>query len=856
MSWNLYLENLFRERTELDDLTFSIENGPEFCIPPIIKVSVLLTNELKKTSLNNIIMFPERSMSAYLYALTRTLHNLAENRRGQDYNPMKFQEGQLLKFKNHVVRFIDIIHDDNNEPRWIKIELADKLITQIQLAFAPHFQLTTTNRPLSSYKSFKKDHKVLEKSLLDGKTDNSFLTYLSNIKTHLGNTSIYVSPIMQTQFLVQNTKVNGQEAGKLLLFSQADHEGSIKPMTAGQADGIPALTIASDLYVAEKMVDDNYPVHSVLVQADQDIVDRQLDAIDSIIASKIPITLISDLYGIQETTNLKKRNFGFWVWNETSLSPFLLEEDSPVAFRVKNSIAKKIDYLKLECPLLSQTLQILNESRRNIETTAPNLIPVHDFLLRATFRSLRAITPITNIVEIQSSLERALYKLDEEKRFVSEELYSTLLGVIENVSTIYSGKFVLPKSQVVKELLSHAEQPLCIIVPDHTNKISLMEVLSRNAIDADDFQIYYPDEYIQNDEPSDGLTVVSGWFNKKTMQKIYQANITPEVLTLLYEIEDRWQSAFKTWEANHKREQAALNQVSLNSIGIEGTSSETVLPEDILPVASYEPDELETIELTMASSRYSAYKSTKGLESVDAIPVDYVGNVRAFLRIGRSIVTVTGMMYGTDDSIKETTPEKIKVGDFIVESSSSKDIVREIADHILENSGYKNLRDLASMWKETLMIMERLSGWEVTLHNLKAAGCIRHPSTIREWLVNEKRISPMNPKDILCIAKAAGDPVLREKFEEIVEAGKLVKQAHIRAGHHLSGRLKKVLKDTLSSVDFGYVRGIWEPIKLKLDEFGDIKILKVIDVGPVIQVDQSVVNRLLSPEQDVFYGVL
>lgn len=851
MSWEQYLQDLLDKKTELDDISISIDGSNYFPVPPIIKTSVLLADGFKKTGHYNTLIFPERQISSYLYMLLRTLFNIAEERIGQTYDPANFHVGQLLKYKNHVVRFIRFDPGYEGEPAKIRVEFADRVEWETKLARAPQFQLTTTNRGLTQYRKFKKDFGA-DLATISNMDKCSFLSKLSDFRTHLTSTSVYIAPIGQTRELLQDTWLNNSRASDILFFGQADYEGKIAAITAGQAAGLPALTIAPNLNAAVKMIGNDHSVHSIFVQADQKIVDSQLSDIDLIIEAGIPLTLLSDSSGLEKLQNLECRNFCFWTWDKSSLLSVFLETESPIATKVKNSIERTVEYLNFDCPLLDHTIRLLNEHRQIIEDTAPKLIPVRNYLYWTAFHNLRAISPVSDSLRIQSTLKRTFEILEQEERHISQDLYSALSEVIENISLLNSGGFSLPKTEAIRDLLSNEKYPLYVIVPIGSDKILIQQYLALPAGDRKEIHILYPDEYIAFDKPSDGLAIASGWYNRKTMHKIFQANIAPKILTMLYGIEQEWKELYVQLKDNQVKERRIHNSKLLNAIGIFDahavalTAQEVTIPEIL--------DEVEAIELTLSKGRYGSYRTSDSQEVVDVIPVDYVGGLRTFFRTNSKVITVTGIVQEKREGIKEKDPKALRLDDFVVERTSSKDLIREIADKILENGGQGHRRDIAEMWKETLKIMERLSGRDIVYQNLKAAGCNKKRSTIRNWLEDESMISPKDPEDIRHIAKAAGDSILHEKFEEVATASTVVRQAHIKAGHYLSGKLKQILGEKLSSFNFGYVHDISHPIDLEIETFGSVKILRIIDIGPEMQVDLNLTNRLLSTDRDDFFG--
>ena len=113
-------------------------------------------------------------------------------------------------------------------------------------------------------------------------------------------------------------------------------------------------------------------------------------------------------------------------------------------------------------------------------------------------------------------------------------------------------------------------------------------------------------------------------------------------------------------------------------------------------------------------------------------------------------------------------------------------------------------------------------------------------------MVNDDLIQPGDREDLLCIAAATGDEVLREKLDSIYEAGKEVRSAHVQAGRILSQRLKNKIAEHIHGLGEIDTFNVWDPITLQLEDVGQVKILKVIDVSSSVPVDVGNTNRLLS----------
>nr|HPM11306.1 DrmE family protein [Paludibacter sp.] len=172
----------------------------------------------------------------------------------------------------------------------------------------------------------------------------------------------------------------------------------------------------------------------------------------------------------------------------------------------------------------------------------------------------------------------------------------------------------------------------------------------------------------------------------------------------------------------------------------------------------------------------------------------------------------------------------------------------ELADKILENSGKGNMRELATMWKESLEIWRMLSSLDSIdkiYKRLIDVGCTKNYLTVRGWLLDDDIIAPQQKEDLLHIAQVTEDDVLAEMIDQVFDAAREVKRAHTQAGKNLSELLKREIASALK--EYGDIDpfNIWEPITMVLDGIGTIKILKVIDIGDIVVVDLTDTNRLV-----------
>ena len=188
------------------------------------------------------------------------------------------------------------------------------------------------------------------------------------------------------------------------------------------------------------------------------------------------------------------------------------------------------------------------------------------------------------------------------------------------------------------------------------------------------------------------------------------------------------------------------------------------------------------------------------------------------------------------------------MGDFIVVREADRDLIKEMADIILEQSGMADKRAIAGKWREALEIETLFYTPEQIYERLQSVGCSRSLATIRSWLTDEDRIAPKSKEDLKFIAEITENEVLREMLDHVADAAQVVWTAHQRAGMELSQKLKSRVVEALK--DYGDIDpfNIWEPIEMMVDGIGMVRILKIIDIGTPVIVDITDTNRLIDEE--------
>lgn len=213
LEWSDYVSQLLAQKCSFDGISLSLERDTHTVgVPPIIKASVLMLDKMiENQGKFNIIVFPERIQSVFIFTLIKLLHNIAEGKIERAYDPEAFKPGEKLKLGNTVVEFVGI--EDNNSEQRMKIKVADKgtpLIINAPIEHFPFFQRTNTQRRLSTYAQYVEEKKKLEEISAYLSTDEKFLKLLADYRTHMDSSIVDMTSVINAKEMFYDCKLCGR----------------------------------------------------------------------------------------------------------------------------------------------------------------------------------------------------------------------------------------------------------------------------------------------------------------------------------------------------------------------------------------------------------------------------------------------------------------------------------------------------------------------------------------------------------------------------------------------------------------------------------------------------------------------
>lgn len=864
LEWHDYIAQLLAQESSFDGISLSFgDNSHSVGIPPIIKASVLILDKMiVHQGKFNILVFPERIQSIFIFTLIKLLHNIAEGKIERAYDPEAFKPGEKLKLGNAVVEFAGI--EERNHEQRMRIKVVDKgtaLIIDAPIENFPLFQRTNTQRRLSTYNQYVEEKKKLEARTICLTTDEKFLKLLSDYRTHMDSSIVNMTSVINAKELFSTCKLCGRDIKDILLVGQVDYEGNVRNIGAGQLGGIPAIVLASDLYAIAALAEQGHPIQSIIVDgSNANTLLSQTDALDELMRLGVPITCVTDIVNSFDLQPFLDRQFNLWRWDETSITNQLYDVSTLSSDRkIKYCAKREVEYLVTDGNEISIAIRKLYCHRAEAQVLSAQMLKLFDKLFALAFIALRETVPFTEgqMSQARLVLDECGSILDGEKDYLAPETYDDYVEIIDCFEKIFTKGYHLPKHDALANMLRKKKyKNLCIVVPERSEKKHVQEYWQtwcRRQRLITQVYVLYPAEYYPAQATQFSATVVVGWLKRAIMRKILYGFNTRIYEVLLYDYERRWKNYDTTkWNAaldNSRNRETIQKSFTTGKIQVSTSRFDPVQP---VPENTPKTDEFAEIEAVLRENKFRQYAANGGQraanETTEAIPVNYVGGYLAFYRIGHKVISATNIIVNDADKIDSVQPDQLKLGDFVVVRESARDLIREMADMILKRSGNTEMREMAGKWKEALEIETLFYSDDEIYQHLQDVGCTKGYQAVRGWIHDDDVIAPQSKQDLEHIAAATGSSVLKELLDQVYEAAQIVRSAHVQAGKVLSMQLRSRIVEALK--EYGNIDpfNIWEPIEMQIDGIGTVRILKIIDIGMPVTVDIADTNRLIDEE--------
>lgn len=859
MEWENYIKGILSEKDALDELYISTDGGiTRSKFPSVITVSIrILDRILANGGRLNLFVFPEKQQMLFLFMIAKVIRNLTSGKIDHTYDPAGFEVGEKVKLGDVIVEYRGIA-DNGMGHQCIKIKTSDVLLTE-PLYFMPVLQRVKTKKPITNHDKYIKERNRINEMLESIGSDSVLYTLVAH-KSHLDKSIAYVSSVSVAKARLSECLLNNKKIQDVLHLGQTGYEGIIKNIGAGQLDGNPALVLASDLFSANATAAMGHPFQSMII----DITNihqalSQLDALDEAVSLKIPLLCITDTPNAFDLAEFHKRGFKIWRWDSVSLTEDLIKGEGLLNARLWNCFNHSILYWSISDPMLSECMMRLSRQKHNVSDQSSEIIRLYDQLVDLTFRALRETKRFGHrqTDEANRVFESCAQMKLAESPFVPDEMAKDLNCATKTLKSVYSNNSILPKNQAMREwFLKNARgRAVCIVVPENEDRNRIRDywntVCLSNGIKCE-LNVFYPSEYCSINFVRFDTTLIIGWMRRETMRKVIFSYATQSYVVFLYECE-------KKWKNNEERNWARAVASSDNKEIIRKTLSRA---KSEISVVKWESDhryesagdteDLTELEQALKDNKFRQY--TKGSEAgykaekVKAIPVSFIGGYVSFYRLEHKVLQVTNVLNGISEKIRILKPDSLEEGDFVIVREADQDLIKEMADKALAAEGKSGLRELAGKWREPILIELAFpsSSREKAYQKLKKAGCNKSLITFNNWIDDEDMIAPQDKEDLQNIAEAFDNETLRALLDKVYDAAKEVRKAHTQAGMQLSKLLQEKIAQELKEESITDVYNIWEPITVEVEDVGNVKLLKIIDIESEVEIESSMTNRLLS----------
>ena len=583
----------------------------------------------------------------------------------------------------------------------------------------------------------------------------------------------------------------------------------------------------------------------------------QLNILDDILATGVQVIFVTDTANSLDLGELVSRKFNIWRWDKGSITKDLYSDyKTDVEITIEHCAKQNLRYVKINGNEISESAKILAKYRTKTQEQSAQIMNMYGKLSNISFSILRETVPASDM-EIQvicHILDECQMLLNNEQNYISSEEYEDYCKVIENYRKVFCYGYTLNKQKALSDTIEENKgKRICLVISEKGNKDKTEIYWKKEIKDPNTkLEVLYPSEYYGTSCIKYDVTIIVGWLKRAIMRKLIFSYHTTSYIVLLYDYENRWKNHdVKNWKfALKESDNETIIKKALDSADIVISPMKGISEEDEIISAEEialedEQEEIDTILRENKFRRYIKSGQKLGNEIVDAVPVNFVGGYIAFYQTGHEVVSATNIIMQESEKIDTVTSDKLRNGDFVIVRETDKDIIREMADLILKKSGKSSLRELARKWKEVIEIELLFTTPKQFYESLVAAGFSKGYPTVKRWIENDNVIAPGQIEDLEYIAKVTQNQVLSELMEEIFEAARIVRAAHIQAGRVLSDMLKVKLAEELKRYGKIDPFNLWEPIEINVDDIGTAKILKIIDVGSIVQVDSSDTNRLI-----------
>lgn len=781
----------------LNMLTLDDGSGPRAASEFMILNSALSCRDVRSADANNTMLIaPETGPIAILLGFISTL-GLAHESGLRQLTEKSFVPSQKVLVDYEAVAEFDGFEDVNGRRMfWL-------------LKFSTSKGVTTRSRtswPITDlYRLVPVDRQRVVRGEIDrGKrnkvTELSGLSFLFN-----GPNKADVHAISKKVIVVMPTTVAAEFCKSTLLYGQPIKD--VVPVGQISADGEetehwstrfgsqePVLLFASDLDVACSFAQDHRDEIELVIV---DVAGRNREkhaSLKRLNSRDISCLLISTERTANETEVDQHNDLSVWEWGPDDLRslvwldnrlPSSSGEIAKFESRLHSTSSSKPIVEKIAFPIVSEAYKAFCSLRRLAKRRGPDGLPELEEIVSQGFfaitQLMRCATELSS--ESQSIMDvanrtSAMRKIIMSSNYLSDDERSAANHVIDRVgefsSQLQKGN---PKHFALQKILN--EYPaIDLLCPDSRLVTELERALAQRQNRV--FASAAADESF-----SVGL-VMTGWFKKSRMASVLSPPIADPLILLLYDVEQSWHQQFSEQRIARREERRRLRGRKAIFPTIDGWKE----PKEKIGVVERDEPEVDNIEDVNAdiddTFRQRIYDRVgAGHSDADAKArlLLFAGGIYGLFTDNYKLNVVTHLFDKGFDAgevkatVKLSCAKDVVVGDKIVFRPKSRDLIREVADELIEDGQ----REISGIWRVAIRnyMSEHSLSDDSMCSRLRNAGCKSRSQAIRNWIHDDDMIAPQQYRaELPIIAEVTGSEELERQLDAVVEAIRNVRSAH------------------------------------------------------------------------------
>ena len=848
----------------LNMLTLDDGAGPRAASEFTLLNSALSCRNLRDAdTLNTMLIAPETGPIAILLGFVSTL-GLAHEAGLRQLTEKSFVPGQKVLVDYEAVAEFDGF-EDVNDRRLFRLKKYRTENGVQGLGSVSTWPIADLHRlvPVERRKKIKGEIKRGKRNEI---TDLSGLSFLFNgpnkADVHaITKKVVVVMPTTLAASFCKSTLLYGQPIKDVIPIGQisADGEEAEKWSTRFGSQK-PVLLFASDLDVACSFAQENRDEIELVIV---DVAGRNREkhaGIKLLNRLKIPCLMISTERVANETESDQHNDLSVWEWGAEDLKALVWPERQLAAdageiakfeHRVRATSSARPIIETVSSPVVGVTFNAFAKVRLVAKRRGPDGLPELEEIVAQAFyaitRLMRCATRLLDesqsVVEVMGRVTK-IESLVASSNYLSEEERSAAVGAAERIRDLLSSlRERNPKHEALVNVL--AQHPAADILCADARLTAELEsefAGKRNRVHA---------SAATGESFSNGL-VVTGWFKQSRMATVLSPPIANPVVLLLYDVERKWHQQFSEQRRKMREERTRLRGRKAIFPSMDGWKKPRP-PEEVIEVEDPVVDDIEEVQEEIDEGFRQRIYDRVGAGSSDedtkARLLLFAGNVYGLFTDNYKLNVVTHLLDGSSDdddgkaSVKLLAAKDVSVGDKIVFRPKNRDLIREVADELLE----PGQRELSGLWRIALRsyVNEHSLTDEAVGQKLQAAGCKSQTQAISNWINDDWMIAPQSYKtDVPAIADMTGDENLLRNIEAVVAAIKDVRAAHQQKAPRLIAR--RIRKKAAAVV---LQEQAEEPIVQLGDELVLVRVLET--ASKLIPVKYTTANRLL--EGDSWY---